>query len=156
VLLVTGEPGIGKSRLLQAGIELAERDGWTVLSGGCHRRSGQDAYAPLVGALADSLHRQSPSQQRLYLQGCTRLVGLLPELAETGMVSPSAWTLPPEQERRLMFGAVARYLANVGGPAGTLLVLDDLHWAGPDALDLLQAVMRSPMERPLRLLAAYR
>jgi tetratricopeptide (TPR) repeat protein/transcriptional regulator with XRE-family HTH domain len=157
VLLVTGEPGIGKSRLLQAGIERAEREGWTVVSGGCHRRSGQEPYAPLVGALADSLRRQSVAQQRMRLQGCARLVGLLPELAETGVVSRPTWTLPPEQERRLMFGAVARYLANVSGPAGTLLVLDDLHWAGSDALDLVRAVaLDSQWDRPLRLMAAYR
>jgi predicted ATPase/DNA-binding XRE family transcriptional regulator len=156
VLLVAGEPGIGKTRLLQAGIEQAEREGWTVLSGGCHRRSGQEPYAPLVGALADSLSRQSPTQQRRHLQGCARLVGLLPELAETGMLPQPAWTLSPEQERRLMFDAVARYLANVRGPAGTLLVLDDLHWAGPDALDLLQTLVGRPAERTLRLLAAYR
>jgi tetratricopeptide (TPR) repeat protein/transcriptional regulator with XRE-family HTH domain len=156
VLLVAGEPGIGKSRLLQAGSERAQAHGWTVLMGGCHRRSGQDPYAPLVGALADSLRRQSPAEQRRHLEGCTWLVRLLPELAESGVVSRPPWTLPPEQERRLMFAAVARYLANVAGPAGTLLVLDDLHWAGPDALDLLLALVRAPADRPLRLLAAYR
>jgi len=156
VLLVAGEPGIGKSRLLQAGIEQAEAHGWTVLAGGCHRRSGQDLYAPVVGALVDSLRRQSPAQQRLQLQGCAWLVRLLPELADSGVVSRPTWTLPPEQERRLMFGAVARYLTNGAGPAGTLLVLDDLHWAGSDALDLLQALVHAPAERPLRILGAYR
>ena len=156
VLLVAGEPGIGKSRLLQAGSERAQAHGWAVLSGGCHRHSGQDPYAPLLGALVDSLRRQSQASQRLHVQGCTWLVRLLPELAETRVLSSPTWTLPPEQERRLMFAAVARYLANVAGPAGTLLVLDDLHWAGPDALDLLQALVRTPTDRPLRLLAAYR
>lgn len=156
VLMIAGEPGIGKSRLLQAGIEQAEARGWTMLSGSCHRRSGQDPYAPLLGSLADSLRRQSPAEQRLHVQGCTWLVRLLPELAETGVISPPTWTLPPEQERRLMFAAVAQYLANVAGPAGTLLVLDDLHWVGPDALDLLQALLHAPADRPLRLLAAYR
>ena len=156
VLLVAGEPGIGKSRLLQAGIERAAAQGWTVLVGGCHRRSGQDPYAPLIGALADSLRRQSLTERRLHLQGCTWLARLLPELAETRVMSPPTWTLPPEQERRLMFAAVAQYLANVAGPAGTLLVLDDLHWAGPDALDLLQELGRAPVERPLRILGAYR
>src|SRR5712691_667580 len=53
VLLVAGEPGIGKSRLLQAGIDRAQGQGWTALSGGCHRHSGQDPYAPLLGALVD-------------------------------------------------------------------------------------------------------
>jgi predicted ATPase/DNA-binding XRE family transcriptional regulator len=156
VLLVAGEPGIGKSRLLQAGIERAQVQGWTVLSGGCHRRSGQDPYAPVVGALADSVRRQSQASQRQQVQGCTWLVRLLPELADTGVVSRPTWTLPLEQERRLMFSAVARYLTNGSGPAGTLLVLDDLHWAGSDALDLLQALVSAPTERPLRILGAYR
>ena len=155
-LLVAGEPGIGKSRLLQVGIERAKAQGWTVLTGGCHRRSGQEPYAPLVDALADSLRRQPPAEQQRHLQDCTWLVRLLPELAETGVVPRPPWTLPPEQERRLMFAAVARYLAHVAGRAGTLLVLDDLHWAGPDALDLLQSLVHAPADPPLRLLAAYR
>src|SRR5262249_44688636 len=156
VLLVAGEPGIGKSRLLQVGIQWAQAQGWTVLVGSCHRRSGQEPYAPLVAPLADSLRHQAQSEQRRRLQGCTWLLRLLPELAESGMVSRPAWSLPAEQERRLMFAAVAQYLANVAGPAGTLLVLDDLHWAGPDALDLIQALAHAPAERPLRLLGAYR
>src|SRR5262249_26869234 len=56
VLLVAGEPGIGKSRLLQAGIEQAEREGWTVLSGGCHRRQGPDPKRPLGGRCARAVH----------------------------------------------------------------------------------------------------
>ena len=156
VLLVAGEPGIGKSRLLQAGIQRAQEHSWTVLSGGCHRRSGQEPFAPLLSALADFLRLQPPDEQRRQLEGCTWLVRLLPELAETGVLSGPPWTLPAEQERRLMFAAVAQYLANVAGPAGTLLVLDDLHWAGPDALDLLQALVRAPAQRPLRILGAYR
>ena len=156
VLLVAGEPGIGKSRLLQAGSELAQAQGWTVLVGGCHRRSGQEPYAPLVGALAGSLRRQSQAELRRHLEGCTWLDRLLPELAETGVMARPSWTLPAEQERRLMFAAVSCYLANVAGPSGTLLVLDDLHWAGPDALDLLLALVHTPADRPLRLLGAYR
>ncbi|HEY7124513.1 MAG TPA: AAA family ATPase, partial [Ktedonobacterales bacterium] len=157
LLVVAGEPGIGKSRLLQAGLEQAEGQSWTVLSGGCHRRSGQEPYAPFIGALTDSLRRQTPAQQRVSLEGCSWLVRLLPELAETATSTQMpGWTLPPEQERRLMFKAVARYLANVAGAAGTLLVLDDLHWAGADALDLLQFLVSAPQERPLRVLVAYR
>jgi tetratricopeptide (TPR) repeat protein/transcriptional regulator with XRE-family HTH domain len=156
LFLVAGEPGIGKSRLLQAGRERAEVQGWTVLMGGCHRRSGQEPYAPFIGALTDSLHRQTLTEQRMHLEGCTWLVRLLPELAEGHGIALPTWTLPAEQERRLMFIAVARYLANMSGPAGTLLMLDDLHWAGPDALDLLHFLVTFPSERPLRLLGAFR
>ena len=156
VLLVAGEPGIGKSRLLQAGSEQARAKGWTVLMGGCHRRSSQEPYAPLVDALADSWRLQPPALQRLHAQECPWLVRLLPELIETEGVSLPPWTLPQEQERRLMFAAVVRYLARVAGPAGTLLMLDDLHWAGTDALDLLQTIVHAPNDRPLRVLASYR
>jgi predicted ATPase len=50
---------------------------------------------------------------------------------------------------------VGRFLAKVAGPAGTLLVLDDLQWAGPDALDLLATLVRSAAV-PLRVVGAYR
>jgi tetratricopeptide (TPR) repeat protein len=155
-LVVAGEPGIGKSRLLQVGIERAQAQGWAVLSGGCHRRSGQEPYAPLVDALAGSWRLHSPAEQKQHAQACPWLVRLLPELAEIDGVPVAGWSLPSEQERRLMFAAVVRYLMRVSGPAGTLLVLDDLHWAGPDALDLLQTIVRIPTDRPLRVLASYR
>jgi tetratricopeptide (TPR) repeat protein len=80
---------------------------------------------------------------------------LLPELATDPIEPLPAWSLPAEQERRLLFEAVTRYLANMAGPAGTLLVLDDLQWAGPDALDLLTALVRAE-EAPLRVIGAYR
>jgi tetratricopeptide (TPR) repeat protein/transcriptional regulator with XRE-family HTH domain len=156
VLLLAGEPGIGKSRLLQEATGLAAAQGWTVLEGGCQRRSGQEPFAPLVGALEGSIHRMSLTQQRRALDGCAWLVRLLPELAETTLVQAPSWTLPPEQERRLMFAAVGRFLANIAGRAGTLLVLDDLQWAGADALDLLTRLVLSPASASLRLLGAYR
>ena len=63
---------------------------------------------------------------------------LLPELVELVSEPVALRTLPPEQERRLMFAAVGRLLSNTAGPAGTLLVLDDLQWAGADAHQKLQ------------------
>jgi predicted ATPase len=84
------------------------------------------------------------------------LVRLLPELADGPIEPLPAWTVPPEQERRLLFAAVARLLGNVAGPAGTLLVLDDLQWASADALDLLATLARGAAEAPLRVVSAYR
>jgi tetratricopeptide (TPR) repeat protein/transcriptional regulator with XRE-family HTH domain len=143
LLLVVGEPGIGKSRLLAEAARRASAGGWQVLSGGCTRRSGQQPYAPFGDTLARSLTHLSLPEQRRALQGCAWLVRLLPELLETAVVPAPSWTLPADQERRLMFAAVARYLRNVAGPAGTLLVLDDLQWAGGDALDLLDSLVRA-------------
>jgi tetratricopeptide (TPR) repeat protein/DNA-binding XRE family transcriptional regulator len=156
LLLLAGEPGIGKTRLLEEAVQDAVQRGWRVLEGGCHRRSGQEPYAPLVSALGQYLQQQAPTQSRADLEGCSWLVRLLPELAEVGLTPLPTWTVAPEQERRLLFAAVGRFLQNVAGPAGTLLVLDDLHWAGTDALDLLASLLHAPLEAPLRVIGAYR
>jgi tetratricopeptide (TPR) repeat protein/transcriptional regulator with XRE-family HTH domain len=155
VLLLAGEPGIGKSRLLQHAAEHAKTAGWRVLVGGCQRRGGQEPYAPLLQALAAALAGRTRAELRAMLQGCAWLVRLLPELADGPIEPLPAWSMSPEQERRLMIGAVERFLTNVAGPAGTLLVLDDLQWAGADALDLLTTLARAGVAR-LRIVGAYR
>src|SRR5262249_3054416 len=165
LLVLSGEPGIGKTRLLQETAARARAGGWCVLEDGCQRHSGQEPYAPLVGALARYVAEQTPDRVRRALQGCAWLVCLLPELVEQAVVPVPQWTLPAEQERRLLFAAVGQFLANVAGPSGTLLVLDDLQWAGSDALSLLESVLRrappaagsaADGRRPLRVVGAYR
>lgn len=156
LLLLAGEPGIGKTRLLHAALPRAVGAGLRVLKGGCQRQGGQEPYAPLLGALHGYLRLRRPAQLRSELAGCAWLVRLLPELAEGPIPPLPRWSLSPQQERRLMGEAVVRYLANVAGPGGTLLVLDDLQWASPDALELLVTLTRSSAEIPLRVLGAYR
>jgi tetratricopeptide (TPR) repeat protein/transcriptional regulator with XRE-family HTH domain len=156
LLLLSGEPGIGKSRLLRETADRALNAGWCVVEGGCQRRGGGEPYAPIVDALVGYIARQSPARLRADVQGCAWLVRLLPELVQAFVVPAPAWVLPADQERRLIFAAVRRLLGNVAGPAGTLLVLDDLQWAGADALDLLAVLARSQDQPPLRIVGAYR
>jgi len=154
LLLLAGEPGIGKTRLLEATGQQASERGYQVLAAGCHRHGEQEPYAPLVEALAHHLQVQTPAYLQANLVGCAWLVRLRPELA--GALAPlPAQTLAPEQERRLLFAAVARLLINITDAAGILLVLDDLQWAGPDALDLLAALLRAGPPS-LRIVGAYR
>jgi predicted ATPase/DNA-binding XRE family transcriptional regulator len=153
VLLLAGEPGIGKTRLLQATAQMAVAGGWCVLMGGCFRGDGHGPYAPLLEVLAHYLHAARPARLREVLSGCAWLARLMPELA--GAMAHPAGALAADQERRLIYAAVSRFLANVAGPAGTLLVLDDLQWAGPDALDLLAALVRGAGDSVL-VVGAYR
>lgn len=156
LVALAGEPGIGKTRLLHEVIQRAPADGWNVLVGGSHLLSGHEPFTPVLGALERHLQSQPPALLQRQLEGCSWLVRLLPELVEIGIDPLPDWKLPPEQERRLMFKAVRRFLANVAGPAGTLLVLDDVQWASLDALDLLAYLVRSPVDAPLRVVGAYR
>jgi transcriptional regulator with XRE-family HTH domain len=61
VLLLAGEPGIGKTRLLQAALPRAAGHGLRVLEGGCQRRGGHQPYAPLLDALQRHIRHQSPA-----------------------------------------------------------------------------------------------
>jgi tetratricopeptide (TPR) repeat protein/transcriptional regulator with XRE-family HTH domain len=155
LLLLAGEPGIGKSRLLREAAARAVADGWTVLEAGCSPSSAREPYAPVIEALARHCAAQPATQLRERLRGCAWLPRLLPELAERGVAPLPQWTLPPEQERRLMFAAVGRYLTNIAGPSGTLLILDDAQWMGGDALDLLASLLQPDASR-LAVVVAYR
>jgi tetratricopeptide (TPR) repeat protein/transcriptional regulator with XRE-family HTH domain len=154
VLLLAGEPGMGKTRLLREAAIRARAEGWTVLEGSCSRRGGQLLYAPLLEALEGRIHSQPQASLRAELEGCAWLVRLLPELAEQELLPLPTVQVSPEQERRLLFAAVARYLTTIAGSAGTLLVLDDLQWAGADAFDLLLALIHTAPS--LRVMGAYR
>jgi tetratricopeptide (TPR) repeat protein len=126
--------------------------------GECQRQGGQIPFAPLLGTFERYILQQSPSQEQMDLAGCSWLVRLLPELVEMGVITAPAWTLPPEQERRLMFAAASRFLGNISGPSGTLLILDDLQWADSDGCDLLATLIRAGGGQPghLRVLGALR
>src|SRR5215470_1335663 len=159
VLLLAGEPGMGKTRLLEEAASRAAGGGWGVARGGCLRRA-HDAYAPLSGALEDALARLPTGQRAEALRQAGRVDLLLPELAPPGGPGPAeggaAAGIQPEQQRRLLVSSAGRLVRAVAGPAGTLLILDDLHWAGPDAVDLLAALLAAAGSPPLRVIGAYR
>ena len=158
VLMFAGEPGIGKTRLLDEAASRAVARGLRVLHSGCQRRDAEAPYAPLPDALMRFIDGLSPARRRTDLQGCAWLARLLPELADAMPEPLPAWPLPPGDERRLMVEALARFLGNVAGPAGTLLALDDLQWAGADALALLARLVRPARATnvPLYIVGAYR
>ncbi|HZC04389.1 MAG TPA: AAA family ATPase [Ktedonobacterales bacterium] len=143
MLAFYGEPGVGKSRLLQEAEEQARRMGWTTLRGGCQQSDAQHPYTPVFQALERHVAKQTRAERSESLRDCKLMTLLLHELADVAPPPQQPWKLPPEQERRLLFAAVGRYLANVAGPSGVLLILDDLQWAEPDGLLLLYTLLHS-------------
>jgi transcriptional regulator with XRE-family HTH domain/tetratricopeptide (TPR) repeat protein len=156
LLLVVGEPGIGKSRLLAEAAARAGAHGLAVLAGGCQRASAQEPFAPILDALERAIAPLDPTSLNDSLRGCDWLVPLLPELGECGALRVPMSSAPPAQERRLVFRAVRRFVANVASLDGTLLLLDDMQWMGPDAGDLVAALAHGRDLPPLRIVAAYR
>src|SRR5215813_11675809 len=105
VLLLAGEPGMGKTRLLEEAAARGADAGWGVARGGCLRRA-QDAYAPLSGALDDALARLPAGRRAGALRQAGQVDLLLPEFAPPGGPGPgpgpASGEARPELQRRLL------------------------------------------------------
>ena len=159
VLLTAGEPGVGKTRLMQEAVTIARDLNWVTLVGHAFDTEGMPPYLPFIEALQD--YASSSQQDELE----TRLAGAAPELA---MLVPTlgrsgrrlqSTALDPETQRYRLYEAVSDFLlktASSKGSAGLLLCLDDLHWADESTLLLLEHFVRKQTSAPVLVLATYR
>jgi predicted ATPase/DNA-binding CsgD family transcriptional regulator len=157
VVFVSGEPGIGKSRMLQEMAIRAKEVGALVLHGGASEAEGMPPYLPFLEALG-SFIRTAPHEQLCAQAGSMApvLATILPELTVALGELPSSYQLPPEQARLRLFEAVGMFLAAIATTAPLVLMLDDLQWADPASLDLLRHVVRLQSTARLLILGAYR
>jgi DNA-binding SARP family transcriptional activator len=156
-LLVTGEAGIGKSRLAGELAALAERDGATVLSGSCDRRLAT-TYLPLRAALRPYLAAR-PAEQLRALVGPDggELVRLWPELARRLPDLPGPTSrIAPEAERYLLFEAVTGLLDAIAATSPVLLVVDNLDEADEPSLALLRHLAHAARPAALLVLLSTR
>ena len=158
VVLLVGELGIGKTRLLEEVAECAVQDGATVLRGGASESEGMPPYLPFLEALGQYIRVTPPDQLREQVAVAPRiLASLLPELAvRLGGELSVAYPLPPEQARLRLYEAVGTFLEGISAPHGLVLMLDDLHWADTASLDLLCYIARHHAKARLLVLGSYR
>lgn len=149
VLLVSGEPGVGKSRLIAEARALAERRGLQVLQGHALESGGMPLYFPFARALAPALAQPAGAG-----------AAPLPVLAAAGIAPATAAGAPPrlepEAERLRLFDAIADTCLRLAAQRPLLLALDDLQWAEPAAWDATVYLARALGEAPLLLLLAVR
>jgi DNA-binding SARP family transcriptional activator/tetratricopeptide (TPR) repeat protein len=155
LVVVAGEPGIGKTRLTRQ-FALQAHEAGTVLRAAC----AEDALLPyqaFVEALRHYARTRASEWAHLSLgPGGDELTRLIPELAEARSAESAVATSDPETRRYMLFEAVSLLLAEAAAGAPVLLVLDDLHWADRATLHLLRHVMRSPQEAALLIVGTYR
>ena len=150
VVLLAGEPGIGKTRLATETARTAYAEGGTVLFGGCDEDIGLP-YRPFVEALRHYVAHAPGAVLAAHVRAHHgELARLVPELAQRVLDVPAPQVAEAETERFLLFEAVAGLLAAASQESPLVLVLDDLHWAGMPELLLLKHLVRSA--EPLRLL----
>jgi tetratricopeptide (TPR) repeat protein len=157
LVLIAGEPGIGKSRLLDEVARRSEAAGALVHWGRCWEAGGAPAYWPWVQSLRgllrsvddDGLHpfpaRAGPDLSRL-----------LPELGERFPDLPAPPSVDPETARFRLFEATAELLRYAARTSPRLVAIDDLHAADVPSVLLLRFLAAQLVGDPVLVLAAYR
>ena len=150
LVLVAGEAGVGKSRLVRELAGIAQHAGVSVLVG----RSVPDGepYRPLVEALGAALRERGLPDDETLRPYLSVLAAVLPDAAVPGgRIDPRGGAVLGEAVLRLL-GALAHRTAG----AGTLLVLEDLHWVDPDTLDVLTYLAHAAESSPLLVVGTCR
>jgi DNA-binding NarL/FixJ family response regulator/tetratricopeptide (TPR) repeat protein len=147
--LVSGDAGVGKSRLVAEVSQLAGGRGFTVLSGQCAELGDSVPYLPLADALRGAA-QSTGVRDALSSRPALRL--LLPEGGEGPAIDSDRSGLARQQ----MFGAVLGLLAELAVSAPVLLVLEDLHWADASTRDLVTFLSRMLHRERVALIGTYR
>jgi class 3 adenylate cyclase/tetratricopeptide (TPR) repeat protein len=151
VLLLSGDAGMGKSRLAAELSDRGERLGCAVLFGGCSEAELALPYLPFLEAIGNHLSRADVAALRERLgPAAAELAQLFPQL---GDAAPQQ----PDQTGKLrLFEAVVAILGDAAREHGLLLVVEDIHWADPSTRELLDYLTRRLRAERVLLLATLR
>jgi DNA-binding CsgD family transcriptional regulator len=144
--LVSGDAGIGKSRLTDEAKRIAERDGFTVLCGQCAEIGDSVPYLPFADAF-----RTAPPRIEKAIKTRPVLSRLLPD----GNEQPHEvdWAGLTRQQ---MFGAVLSLLSELAAESPVLLVIEDLHWADASTRHLVTFLARMLHRERVAIIGTYR
>jgi eukaryotic-like serine/threonine-protein kinase len=157
LLLISGEPGIGKTRLAEELAFEARKRGVATLWGRCWENAGAPAFWPWIQMLRQLVENRPPLALRAELgAGAAFIADIVPEVRQW-LAEPAPPThVVPEEARFHLFDAITRFLTNAAQFEPLLLVLDDVHWADTASLLLLQFLLQHLSQARLLLLGTYR
>jgi DNA-binding CsgD family transcriptional regulator len=152
VLALSGQAGVGKSRLAQECLAVARDRGFLPLAGAGGALQQDLAYAPLVEALRPLVRAAAEPGRSALVEGLPDLGRLFGDLS----LPPSPELRDPGLERTRMFESVCRLLERASARQPVVLLLDDAHWADRGSLALLHYLVRGLAGRPILAILTYR
>jgi class 3 adenylate cyclase len=152
VVIIGGEAGMGKTRLVTELVNRAQRLRCAVMSGACSEAELSLPYLPFLEAIGNRLTTENLDELRQRLGAAAdELSQLFPQLGR-----PSAAGGDPTQAKLRMFEAILLLLRDAARDRALLLVLEDLQWADPGTRELLDYMTRRLRSTNVLVLATYR
>jgi ABC-type oligopeptide transport system substrate-binding subunit/DNA-binding SARP family transcriptional activator len=157
VVLVQGEMGIGKTRLVEEFAHDLRRRGARLLWGRCYEFERILPYQPFAEALQAALPLLIPDELGdLSPWAIAEVARLVPEMAEYRGDPLASEPVDPDQQQARLFDGVTRFLAQMSTRGALVMVLDDLHWASESALQMLHYLARHLIHYPVLLVGTLR
>jgi class 3 adenylate cyclase/tetratricopeptide (TPR) repeat protein len=157
LVMIGGEPGVGKTRLAEELLLEARQRGILAWTGHCYEMEGAPPYIPFVEILEASARTVPPETLPEVLgDSAPEVAKLLPELRRLLPDIPPPLEMPPEQERRYLFKSVREFIDRASRVQPLLLLLEDLHWGDDASLLLFQHVAQHLNQMPVLVLGTYR
>jgi len=158
VLIISGAPGVGKTRITAEFCIKAQRSGANAFVGGCSDRDAPAPFLPFVEILETALAAApSPQAFRDALgDEAAEVTRLMPQLRRIFPHIPPPLEVPPEQSRRLLLSSFTKVIERAALNNPLILVLEDLHWADESTLSLFEHLARSISTMRVIVIGTYR
>jgi class 3 adenylate cyclase/tetratricopeptide (TPR) repeat protein len=155
--MVVGEPGIGKTRMLEEFSARARECGTRVLWGRCYEGEGASPFGPFAEAVEEYAKALPPEELAKDLGPYGPALSVFSPVLRTRLPDlPTPVPLQPDEERWRLLDAVTQFLLAAAQRAPILLVIDDLHWADAGTVAMLRHVARFAPRGRILLVGAYR
>ncbi len=156
LVLIGGEPGVGKTRLAEETLSAGRREGMLHFKGHAYEEQGAP-FIPTIEILEDLVRQVRPVDLRRQLgDSAAEIARLLPELRRRFPDIPEPADLPPDQQRRYLFNSILALMERVSAESPLVIMMDDIHWADESSMLLLEHIARHLPTLPVLVIGTFR
>ena len=156
VVLLSGDGGVGKTRLLMEDARTAQHDGWQIAIGRAYPLETASPYAAFSDALSPLLSALEPGALTRLTRGDRAILATLaPALSQTPLSTAMPDGVTSTEERLRLHAGILQLLKRLGERAPLLLAIENLHWADSSSIELLHFLGRQLQAHRVLLVASW-